>query len=92
MIVDNPGKLREQLRLCPTRADRLPLLPLLSPIQLDQLKQCCRPIGDGYVISKSVRDTLAKSDLIYRFNGWNIISDLGLIVLDTLGLVKGVKK
>lgn len=72
---------------CDNKSDRLLLLPKLSPIEVDCLKQLVKPTWDGYIISSHHRSLLVKQGLVARWNGWNFITRLGVIVLDTLGLM-----
>lgn len=70
------------------RDTRLGLIPLLNSMQIEQLQQLQKPVWDGNVISKSVRDELWSKGLIDRWNGWQIVTIYGLAVLETLGLIK----
>jgi hypothetical protein len=79
-----------ELVSCGNRGDRVGKLPLLNPAELEELKNLTQLTSDGYVISKITRDSLYRRGLIIRWNGWNLISRLGLIVLDTLGLTPHV--
>lgn len=69
------------------REARVLLLPLLGPMQLEQLTALQKPVWDGYVISKVVRDELWDLGLIDRWNGWQLVNIYGLAVLETLGLI-----
>lgn len=77
-----------QLYNCADKGERLGKLPLLSAMELEQLQQLFHPRWDGNVNSKSMRDALVRKGLIDRWNGWNFISQLGIAVLDTLGLLE----
>jgi hypothetical protein len=68
---------------------RLMRMPVLSEEQLAILKQIAwRLRGDDYVDSKKSRDELVRLGLIERFGTFNFISRAGVVVLDTLGLLK----
>ena len=70
-----------------TDADRVSMLPTLSPTELDQLKQLITPTYDGNVISKAARTRLVDKCLVARWNGLNFITQAGVCVLDILGLL-----
>lgn len=72
---------------CDNKSDRLLLLPKLFPTEVDCLKQLIKTTWDGYVISPHHRSLLVKQGLVARWNGWNFITRLGVIVLDTLQLM-----
>jgi len=74
---------KETLEEC--RVRRLMQMPALSPIQLEVLEQMTHAVWDGYVISKTARGDLYEMGLITRWNGWQIITREGLMVLETLG-------
>jgi hypothetical protein len=67
--------------------DRILLLPNLSSVELEQLTQLISPTYDGNVISKSVRSDLCDKGLVARWNGLNFITQAGVCVLDTLGVL-----
>src|SRR5574337_177098 len=67
------------------RDRRLAQCPLLTPAELEVLRQCRMTIWDGYVCSKSARDNLVDKGLVTRWNGWQVITQEGMAVLDTLG-------
>lgn len=67
------------------RARRLKDCPGLTPIQLEVLVQLSHAVWDGYIISKSSRSDLVDLGLVTRYNGWQIVTQEGLAVLDTLG-------
>src|SRR5215469_8303885 len=68
-------------------ADRIGMLPHLSSVQIEQLTQLICPTYDGNVISKSVRSELCHMNLAARWNGLNFITQAGVCVLDTLGIL-----
>lgn len=70
-----------------TKDERLGLIPALSAMELEQLQSLFHPRWDGNIISKSIRDELVAKGLVDRWNGMNFISKLGMVVLDTLGMV-----
>ena len=70
-----------------TDADRVGMLPRLTPSQLEQLTQLICPTYDGNVISKSIRSELVSMELADRWNGLNFITQAGICVLDTLGIL-----
>jgi hypothetical protein len=68
---------------------RLMRMPVLSEEQLAVLKQIAwRLRGDDYIDSKKSRDELVRLGLVERFGTFNFISRAGVVVLDTLGLLK----
>ena len=67
--------------------ERIAMLPHLSGTQIDQLKQLVSPTYDGNVISKSARSELVDKGLAARWNGLNFITQAGVCVLDTLGML-----
>jgi hypothetical protein len=68
-------------------ADRVTMLPSLTRTQIEQLTQLVSPTYDGNVISKSVRSELVDLKLAERWNGLNFITQAGMCVLDTLGIL-----
>jgi hypothetical protein len=76
----------ESLDECRDR--RLAQCPLLNSAELEVLRQCRITLWDGYVCSKQARDQLFKKGLITRWNGWQVITQEGMAVLDTLGEMK----
>jgi len=70
-----------------TEADRIGMLPNLSSTEIEQLTQLICPTWDGNLISKSVRSELHQKGLIRRWNGLNFITQAGVCVLDTLGIL-----
>jgi hypothetical protein len=73
----------ESLDECRDR--RLRECPVLSPPELEVLRQCRMTIWDGNVVSKHARNLLNQKGLIVRWNGWQVITQEGMAVLDTLG-------
>ena len=73
----------ESLDECRDR--RLQQCPLLNGAELEVLHQCRKTIWDGYIVSKSARNRLTDKGLITRWNGWQVITQEGMAVLDTLG-------
>jgi hypothetical protein len=69
-------------------ARRLAECPRLTSSQLEALWQLRQTVWDGYVISKSLRDELARMGLVARLNGWQFITREGMAVLDVYGLLK----
>ncbi len=68
---------------------RLMRMPVLSEDQLAVLKQIAwRLRGDDYVDSKKTRDELVQFGLVDRFSTFNFVSRAGVVVLETLGLLK----
>jgi hypothetical protein len=67
--------------------DRISMLPSLTSSQLEQLTQLVSPTYDGNVISKSLRSDLVIMGLAARWNGLNFITQAGMCVLDTLGIL-----
>lgn len=67
------------------RDKRLMRMPLLTDLQIEVLVQMSQAVWDGYVISKSARNDLIDMGLVTRWNGWQISTREGLMVLDTLG-------
>jgi hypothetical protein len=76
----------ESLDECRDR--RLRQCPILSPAELEVLRQCRMTIWDGNLVSKAARNSLVKKGLVTRFNGWQVITQEGMAVLDTLGEMK----
>lgn len=70
-----------------TGADRIGMLPRLTPSQLEQLTQLICPTYDGNVMSKSIRSELVDLKLADRWNGLTFITQAGVCVLDTLGIL-----
>lgn len=87
---------RESLDECRDR--RLMQMPTLSSAEMEVLKQCMHPVWDGNVASKAARTDLVRKGLVVRFNGWQIVSQEGLALLEQLGLLddrliwKGIKR
>lgn len=73
----------ESINECRDR--RLRECPMLSPAELEVLRQCRITVWDGNISSKSARGSLADKGLIVRWNGWQVITQEGMAVLDTLG-------
>jgi hypothetical protein len=67
--------------------DRIAMLPILTSSQLEQLTQLVSPTYDGNVISKGLRSDLVIMGLAARWNGLNFITQAGMCVLDTLGIL-----
>jgi len=68
---------------------RLMRMPVLSEQQLAVLKQIAwRLRGDDYVDSRQTRDELVDMGLVDRFGIYNFISLAGVVMLETLGLLK----
>ena len=59
----------------------------MSKDYLEQLNQLKKLTWDGNLISKRDRDELYKKELIIKINGFNIISEKGIIYLYDLGLL-----
>lgn len=51
----------------------------------EQLQQCLRIVADGDLISKSERDFLVDLGLIARAEGFNIITQNGIKLLNLMG-------
>ena len=58
---------------------------------LEALKQLRSTVWDGNLISKTARDSLDRKGLIVRWNGWQVISQEGMAVLDALGMMNDVR-
>lgn len=69
------------------RDGRLAKIPLLSPIELEVLRQLRMTTWDGNLVSKTGRDSLVRRGLAIRFNGWQVVSAMGLTILETLGML-----
>lgn len=69
------------------RDRRLMQMPILSSAQMEVLKQCMHPVWDGNVASKVARYELAQKGLIVQFNGWQVVSQEGLAMLEQLGVL-----
>ena len=54
---------------------------------IEQLQQLCRVTWDGNLISKTARDNLVKIGYATRGNGFNVITPLGIQVLNNLKLL-----
>lgn len=76
-----------RLKACANREERLLVLPVLTPVQLEVLVQMTHAVWDGYVISKIARSYLVEAGLVERWNGWNFITQYGMVVLDTLKML-----
>lgn len=59
--------------------------PILSPVEVEQLRQLRSATWDGNLISKSARDSLHQKGLVSKYEGWQVITREGLAVLHTLG-------
>jgi hypothetical protein len=70
-----------------TEADRIAMLPMLTPTEIEQLTQLASPTWDGNVISKSTRDSLVDKRLAARWNGLNFVTQAGMCVLSVLGIL-----
>lgn len=58
--------------------------------RLDQLGQLLTVTWDGSLLSKASRDELVSAGYAYTLNGWNSITENGIILLVNLGyLSKG---
>ena len=68
-------------------ADRITFLPPLQAVQIEQLTQLVSPTYDGNVMSKSIRSELVNLKLAERWNGLTFITQAGMCVLDTLGIL-----
>ena len=77
----------ERIKDFDNREQRLLLIPVLTQIQLDVLKQMTHAVWDGYVISKQARGELVDMGMVSRWNGWNFITKNGMVVLDTLKML-----
>lgn len=80
--------MREDETVDDVRDRRLRECPILSPAELEVLLQCRRTIWDGYVCSKSARDSLCDRGFITRCQGWQVVTQEGMAILDTLGYMK----
>jgi hypothetical protein len=49
---------------------------------IEQLQQLTHLTFDGDLIGKSTRNELVKLGLVYRFNGWNLITKEGIEYLE----------
>jgi hypothetical protein len=68
---------------------RLMRMPVLSEQQLAVLKQIAwRLRGDDYVDSRQTRDELVSLGLVDRFGTYNFLTRAGVVMLETLGLLK----
>jgi hypothetical protein len=54
---------------------------------IEQLQQLCTVTWDGNVISKRYRDQLVEAGYAKEMNGFNFITENGLIVLNNLHLL-----
>ena len=70
------------------RARLLMSLPPLNAGQLEALQQLRSTVWDGNLIGKSYRDQLVTLGLACRWNGWQVITQLGMILLETLGYMQ----
>ena len=77
-----------RLIACASRDERLELIPILSPAQVECLSQLRSATWDGNLISKDIRTELVQIGMAERWNGWTFITKLGIIVLHTLGMLK----
>lgn len=60
---------------------------------IEQLQQLCTVTWDGNLISKPMRDRLVDVGYAKQMNGYNFITENGIIVLESLGLMpKNVRK
>ena len=73
----------ESLNECRDR--RLRECPILTPVELEALRQLRMTVWDGNLISKSARDSLVDRGFAVRCNGWQVITREGMAILDTLG-------
>jgi hypothetical protein len=85
--VNAGAEMLEQLKTCNDRGERIGLIPVLSPAEIEVLRQLRHATWDGNVVSKAARDSLYKQGFVTRWNGWQIASELGLIALETFGWV-----
>ena len=76
----------ESLDECRDR--RMAQMPIITPVELEALRQLRTATWDGNLISKSARSSLCRKGLATAFNGWQVITQEGLAVLDTLGELK----
>ncbi len=60
--------------------------------RIEQLQQLTTVTCDGDLISKFDRDELVKQDFVSRSCGYNVITDSGIRILNSLGLLKINKK
>jgi len=60
----------------------------LSSMQMDALKQLTSVVWDGYLISKSARYDLMDKGLVVKVQGFQVISQQGLAVLEHLELLR----
>lgn len=56
-------------------------------VRLEALTQLLQLTWDGNLISKQHRDALVEAGYASRINGWNIISENGVILLQNLGVI-----
>lgn len=70
------------------KSERFEHLPVLSPSEVEQLLQLRIMTWDGNLISKTARGVLVKLGLAVRWNGYQVITQDGLAVLDSLGLIR----
>lgn len=54
---------------------------------IEQLQQLCTLTWDGNLLSKHYRDKLVDADYARKINGYNLITENGIIVLANLGLL-----
>jgi hypothetical protein len=72
----------ESLEECRDR--RLMQCPMLTSVEIEQLKQLLTATWDGNLCSKLARSSLIGKGLAVKFDGWQVISAEGLAVLHTL--------
>lgn len=75
----------EQETLEECRDRRFLSAPILNGAEIDTLLACRKVTFDGDVPSKVGRDSLCKMGLIVRWNGFQVVSQHGLAMLEILG-------
>lgn len=77
----------ESLEDCQAR--RLMQMPVLDGAEMEVLRQCHRMIWDGYLASKTARNSLLRKGLITKWEGYQVITQAGMALLHTLGELEG---
>lgn len=78
----------ENESLAECRDRRLRQCPLLTPAELEVLRQLRKATWDGNLVSKTARSSLIQRGFAVKWNGWQVISAEGLAILETLGELK----
>ena len=75
------------------REDRPAVVAFMDSAERDVLRQlAAKPRWDGYVSSKTARDSLCRKGLACRWNGYNFLTRDGFAVVDALwGLRKFIE-